>query len=340
MSDAVIVLGPSLEVVDANEAAREAFRVDPSHQPALMSVIRSAEVRELLDGLGAESAGRVLRVQDSRYAARASRLPDGRRLLVLRDVTRLEQLERARRDLVANVSHDLRTPLTASRLIVDALEAELDPTDSAGLEHQAGVEASRRVRALRAQLEVIEGLAEGLVELNRLESGRAPFRLAPHIVADLVATAAAPLHVLVAERALDLEVRVDPSLHVLADEDHLVRALRNLLDNACRHSPEGGVVEVGAHQVVDPPEESDEVEMWVADQGPGIAPLERSRIFERFYRGDWARTGVGSGLGLAIVKHVVEGHGGRVWVSDAPTRGARFVLRLLAADTPASPAGD
>jgi two-component system phosphate regulon sensor histidine kinase PhoR len=194
------------------------------------------------------------------------------------------------------------------------------------------------VAGLRRQLATIGSLAQGLVDLNRLESGRTLFRLAPETVASLIDEAMLPIRALLEERAIHVQLDVDPSLHVLADRAHAVRALRNVIDNARRHSPRDGLLEIGAQlnrapspsdrQAADEPEE---IEIWIADRGPGIAPGDQARVFERFYRGDRSRSSTGSGLGLAIAKHVIEGHGGRIWVDESRREGACLRIRLLSA---------
>jgi signal transduction histidine kinase len=115
---------------------------------------------------------------------------------------------------------------------------------------------------------------------------------------------------------------------VLADQAQMLRVLTNLLDNAVRFSPRGGTVVLRAS----PGEEPDRVELAVSDEGPGIGIADTDRIFERFYRGDPARSGSGKGLGLAIARHIVEGHGGRIWVDRTVRRGATIRLTLPIAD--------
>jgi two-component system phosphate regulon sensor histidine kinase PhoR len=127
-----------------------------------------------------------------------------------------------------------------------------------------------------------------------------------------------------------VECIVPPDLVVLADERQLVRVLTNLLDNARRFSPRGGRITVGSRASDEP----DRVEAFVADEGPGIPPRDVDRVFERFYRGDASRGGEGQGLGLAVTRHIVEGHGGRIWVDTSPPTGGqtgttmRFTLPL------------
>jgi len=337
---AVLILDPDLDILQANATAQAWFAVAPSERPSLMAAIRSAELRAVVDDARRGNLeSQPVRIAERLFAVRAVPLDDGELVLALADKTALEYLERARRDLVANVSHDLRTPLTTLTLLIDALRAGSADAENgtallADMDHQVG-----RIR----------DLADDLVQLNQLESGRALFRLVPIAVGDLLATARASVASLMAEADVTVKVVAAPGLHVLADEGHIVRAIVNLLDNARRFSPPGATVTVTAGLVdgvgdsagdVAGDDGGPDVMICVSDEGPGIPPRERQRIFERFYRGDRARRGSSTGLGLAIAKHIVEGHGGRIWATDAAGGGAAVCLTLLAAASGGAPRGD
>lgn len=324
VQEAVVVLDADQRVVAASDSARRSFAVDPGARTPLLTAIRSADLRDVLAEAARE--GRDVGPVALRYAGRlfevtAAGLPDGGAVIGALDRTEQERLERARRDLVANVSHDLRTPLASITLLAEALLAE-----PGGL----APEPAALVQQLRGQVATLTHLANGLADLDRIESGRAPFRLEDVALAPMVDEALLSVGPLLAERGLRAEVRVPPGLRVLADRPHVVRLIVNLVDNARHASPRGAPVEIGAAA-----EPGGDVRLWVADDGPGIAPSERQRVFERFYRGDRARVGAGSGLGLAIAKHIAEGHGGAIWVDDPlPGRlGATVCVRLLAPPT-------
>ncbi len=294
-----------------NQVAGDLWPVDLTRPPSLTSALGSGALDPLLDSLADDQlAIEGVQLRERRFLVGALRLAQGDVLLGLRDTTRQEQLARAGRDLIANVSHDLRTPLTSIGLLVDALEPGRPVPE-------------RSAQALRQQVAVLRRLAEDLIQLDRLERGRAPFLLSSQALAPLVEHAAEAFGPQLAQAGLTIDCQIPPGLRVLADPDQLRRVLNNLLENAVQVSPEGGVITLRAAPAAD-----DQVLVQVIDEGSGIPPHDLGRIFERFYRGDRARGQTGSGLGLAIVKHIVEGHGGSVEAANNPERGAtvRFSL--------------
>jgi signal transduction histidine kinase len=235
----------------------------------------------------------------------------------------LEVLERSRRDLVANVSHELKTPITAIRAHLENLADGVEQPDRATLQ------------VMLAQTERLGRLVDQLLDLSRLESGEVPLHPETFALAPLVERVASEIAV---DRSVaDIELRNDvpDRLQVRADEERVHQVVFNLVDNAVRFTPPGGTVTVSADL------EDDRVVVTVADTGVGIGPEHLPRLFERFYRADPARSrddGGGTGIGLAIARSIVEGHGGRIVAESEPGRGARFTFDLPAA-TAAVPAG-
>nr|WP_298989871.1 ATP-binding protein [uncultured Pseudokineococcus sp.] len=224
----------------------------------------------------------------------------------------LEQVDAERRELVANVSHELRTPVAALRAV---LENAVDGVAPAGPD---------ALRPALAQVERLGDLVDELLDLSRVDAGAVPLHREPVRLADLVGAAVDGARL--TGRDVTYEVRVEPAdAQVLADPARLHQVVANLLDNAARHSPPGGVVTVTAAV------RDGGARLSVLDQGPGIPPSERERVLERFARGSSAsaRDG-GTGLGLAIARWAVELHGGRLTVADAP-RGCRLDVDLPAA---------
>ncbi len=231
-------------------------------------------------------------------------------------VRRVQQGRQIQRDFVANVSHELKTPLTSIQGFAQAI---LDGTagDAAGQRHAAGVifDESRRLHRL----------VEDLLDLARLDAGQAAMSLASLDMAALVQAVAERMRVPAGEKGVELEVQLGPLPALVADGDRLAQVLTNLIDNAIIHSPPGCKVGLTAGT------ERDEVAVTVEDSGPGIPPEQLERIFERFYQVDRSRRaggGRGAGLGLAISREIVLAHGGTLTAESTPGRGSRFIVRL------------
>lgn len=214
--------------------------------------------------------------------------------------------------LTADVAHELRTPLQAIQATVEAMQDGVLPTD----EERLGLIHDETVRLGR--------LAGSILELSRLETGSAPFTLAPLDVAAPVAVAVESSRALMESTGHKLEESVQHGLTVLGDGDRLTQAVGNLLANAARYTPEGGRIRI---RVV---RDGDEAVIEVADSGIGVAEEDRERVFQRFWRADPARSRAsgGLGIGLAVVREIAERHGGRVGVHASDLGGASFVLRL------------
>jgi len=242
------------------------------------------------------------------------------------DVTELQRQERLRRELVANVSHELATPLTA---ISGFTEALLD-----GVVHEAG-RREATVRLIARESARLRRLVDQLRQVALYEAGTKALVRAPVNVAALAEETLSVLAPELARKGARAVNRLPPGLPpVYADADRLTEILLNLLDNALRHVPAGGRVEVGGAR------EGALVRVRVADDGPGIAPEDRGRVFDRFYRADPSRSTAtgGSGLGLAIVRALVEAHGGEIRVEEGLGGGACFSFTLPIAGSPAPPA--
>jgi two-component system, OmpR family, phosphate regulon sensor histidine kinase PhoR len=232
-------------------------------------------------------------------------------VLVFHDLTRLKQLESARQEFVANVSHELRTPLS---LIKGYVETLLD-----GARDNPDV-AAKFLQTIDRNAERLRLLIEDLLTISELESGRVKLNLQAVAVAPVVAKVLEDFKAPAAAKGVGLANQT-PELAVRADTDRLEQVLNNLVDNAVKYGRADGTVTVGAR-----PAGEGQVEIFVQDDGPGIPPEALERVFERFYRVDKARSREqgGTGLGLSIVKHIVQSHGGRVWATSEPGRGAVF----------------
>jgi two-component system sensor histidine kinase SenX3 len=248
--------------------------------------------------------------------ARAEPVDDGAVALVVDDLTETKRLESVRRDFVANVGHEIKTPVGALSLLAEAaLDARDDPD---AVQHFIG-----RIQREAGRL---SRLVQELLDLSRLQGGEplpSPAAVSVDAVVDEAVDRCRPAADV---KRIEIVRGGDTGLAVTGSERQLVTALSNLLDNAVAYSAEATRVAVGVHC------RSDAVEIAVRDEGIGIADTDQERIFERFYRVDPARsrdTG-GTGLGLAIVKHIVSNHGGEVTVWSQPGAGSTFTIRLPA----------
>jgi len=253
-------------------------------------------------------------------------------VLVFHDITELRRLEKIRKDFVANVSHELRTPLTSIKGYVEALldGGKDDPETSA-----------KFLDIILKQSDRLNLILEDLLQLSKIESGQVLLKREPLQIGAVIERTLAMMRPLAGKKGHRLIVHIAPRLPLVnGDEERLGQVLSNLLDNAIKYTPEQGSITVAAHHIPSSAQSADakpeSVEISVTDSGIGIPEQDRPRVFERFYRVDKARSRElgGTGLGLAIVKHIVEGHGGQVWVEGNLPTGSRFVVRL-----PVQPAG-
>jgi two-component system phosphate regulon sensor histidine kinase PhoR len=233
-------------------------------------------------------------------------------VLVLHEITELRRLERVRQDFAANISHEFRTPLTAIQGFAETLlGGALDDTSN----------RRRFVEIIRNHAARLARLTEDLLKLSRIEAGQLQIELLPVSVDHLIEACLETARLKAAQRNLTLDVRVPPDLPLVrGDANRLQEVLQNLLDNAVQYTLPGGRIELSASRV------GDAVVLTVADTGIGIPQAEQGRIFERFYRVDAARSreAGGTGLGLSIARHIVDAHGGRLWVESVVGEGSYF----------------
>jgi two-component system phosphate regulon sensor histidine kinase PhoR len=315
MTDGVLASDPRGAIVTVNRAARRLLGYGPGDPlPGLPELFHEKAARELV---AAALAGREARPEELERNGRAllvaaRALPSGGALLVIRDVSELRRLEAVRRDFVANVSHELKTPLTSIAGYAETLAGEA----------AAGTPAERFARTILENAHRMQRLVDDLLDLARIESGGWVPRPEPVDVAALAREAWAPLAERAAAGGVELGVDTGRAPAVRADPDALRQIFTNLFDNALRHTPRGGRVTIAAEPV------PEGVRIAVSDTGAGIAPEHLPRIFERFYRADPGRSRAegGTGLGLAIVKHLVEAHGGRVEARSVLGRGTSIVM--------------
>ena len=318
LPDGLVIVNGRLHVLEANERFSRMIGVAAPAGRALYDVLRLRSLVELFEKTvrSREVSQVTARLADDVvWDVMVIPLPPGSRAAavgVLRDVTRLERTEAMRRTFVADVSHELRTPIASISAAAETLAEGGVPE----------AEASELSGLILRQTGRMRELIDDLMDLAQIESGAVVLEREPLPLLLLLTEVAGDLSAAARDQGIDVHVSGDPEVTVPGDRRRVGQIVRNLLDNAIKFSPPGGRVDVEAFHSARRPGFS------VTDQGPGVARAERDKIFQRFYQVDRSRskTRPGSGLGLSIVKHLVHIHGASIEVSDAPNRGARFVV--------------
>ena len=345
-ADLLLITDRNLRLTYANAAAESLFG---AWEPEV-SLIRytqsqalEAQAQQALASADLESE-RLLSLRDRPYRSRV-RVRGDVVGLALTDAAEVQRLTRARQDMVANLSHELRTPLTSIGLLAQTLVARSGDRashpggDSAS--HPGGDSASypggdlggeaaatgELAHKILAEVDTLNQMSQEMLDLAAIESGRQVIRLVAVPLQEIVAVPLERLREQAARQGVNLRAEIPTGLSVLADRDQAARAILNVLHNAVKFTPKGGSVSLTA--AADP--DGEHVILTVSDEGPGIAPAELGRIFERFFRGDQARGTPGTGLGLAITRHILQAHGGDVWAENRtpPASGAVVRLRFL-----------
>lgn len=342
MVEGLVAIDDQQRIISLNHAAARLFECDPGVVVGrtLQEVVRNVELHQLttdvlarseslfgeLTMTGRDGQSRLLHAQGTVLREGQDRLLGA--VIVLHDVTRLNKLEQVRRDFVANVSHELRTPVTSIKGFVETLldGALRDP------EH-----AERFLRIVAVQADRLNSIIEDLLTLARIEQEveKVEIVLQSGRVADVLEAAVNTCRLKADEQQVRLEIQCPADLKACINAALLEQAVVNLVDNAVKYSPPNASVRLIARG------DADGVVIQVQDQGSGIGEEHLSRIFERFYRVDRARSRElgGTGLGLAIVKHIAQAHGGRADVESTLGEGSVFSIRLPArsAKQPAFP---
>lgn len=328
MAEGVIAVDERDRVILANAAAAEllGFTMADVESLSLLEVVRHHMLQQLVtDTRATESLQRAeLEVHSGSENRRvldvqSTPLPDTspqRVILVLHDVTDLRRLESMRQEFVANVSHELKTPLSSIRAYAETLSAGAvnDPEHRGTFLHRIEEQADR-----------LNNLIQDLLSLSRIESGRQTYDIATVNVADIVTTCIAENQDAANLKRIHLSCSdIQQDLRIQADEEGLAQIINNLIGNAIKYTSEGGEVTVVLRQ------QDSTICMDVRDTGIGIDEEHLTRVFERFYRVDKARSRElgGTGLGLAIVKHLAQAFGGNVTVTSQPTKGSTFTVQL------------
>jgi two-component system, OmpR family, phosphate regulon sensor histidine kinase PhoR len=329
MKEGVIALDLDERILRINQAAAAMFNKDPweMENRSIQEVIRNSELQKFTknalkngDGLECDivfyqNKERVLNVHSTPWLdAKEERIGI---LVVLNDVTRLRRLENMRQDFVANVSHEIKTPLTAILGFVETLLQDSDKIP----------ENTRRfLSIIDRHAHRLVAIIEDLLNLSRIErdSERKEIAMVQTPVEDVIRTAVQLLETRAEEKKIRIDFNCEDSLSADMEPPLIEQAVVNLLDNAIKYSAPDSTIEVSAAG------KGNEVQISIRDHGVGIEKEHLPRLFERFYRVDKARSRKlgGTGLGLAIVKHIIQAHNGKIKVESSPGKGSTFTLHL------------
>ena len=325
----VLILDGKGRVRLVNSALRRLFNLSGNIQnKTLLETIRSHELHEIVQTAANQGhvAGRELAFTSgakSRYfSVSAAGLKDSDAqsgvIVLFHDLTQIKLLENRRKDFVANVNHELRTPLSMIKGCVETLLDGNAPNPQ---------DQERFLQKIQKHSDRLTYLIEDLLALSQLESGQIAMNHAQIPLAPLVQRVFDDLQDRAQPRSITLASNVQNQIQIWADPDRIHQVIQNLVDNGIKYGQPGGNVCVRANRS----NNNDSVIIHISDDGPGIPENARQRIFERFFRVDKARSREqgGTGLGLAIVKHIIQAHNGRVWLNDNHNnKGATFSLSL------------
>ncbi len=369
IDSALILVDDEHHILYQNEQTKDllgrTIALEPSETIGLMSLARDYRIDALVDEVLRDheiyeitiqpvTSARTLHVRCAPVVC--PKTEGNGAILLIRDVTQISMLERARRDLVANVSHELRSPLSSIKLLIETLQSEPPPDV-----------ARRMLEQMAQEVDSVTQLANELRELAQIESGRVTLQLAPGSITTIIEESLEHILPQATRKHISITSCLSPDVQmVLMDERRIGQVLINLLHNAVKFTPEQGIITVhatllpidqqatpqkspvhgakeprqqislvrqnGTQQTITIPESHAEgtwLILSIHDTGIGIPTQDLPRIFERFYKVDRSRTSSGgTGLGLAIAKHLVEGHGGRLWVESEEGMGSTFFFTL------------
>ncbi|MCW1970766.1 MAG: HAMP domain-containing histidine kinase [Anaerolineae bacterium] len=343
IEDAILVINHDNVIIDCNATA-QALSAHCRPGASLIAAFRLHELELLLRDTRNRSSQLPLQLtyNERLYRVTCQLLTDEKNhaALVMRDISELQRLGHARRDFIANISHELRTPLASIRLLVDSIQRH--PLSNPDQQNMLG--------QISDQTDSLVQIAQEMFDLSLIESGRLPMRLKPTELREIADTVCTRLKTQATRNGLNLQNNISASVLALVDPVQLERVLTNLVHNAIKFTPSSTAtvsngITIGISDIRPPNTHSlgnngynpaEWLTLYVRDTGVGIPKYEQNRIFERFYKLDRVRNSgdkqhhgrSGTGLGLAISKHIVEAHGGQIWVNSAEGKGATFYLTV------------
>lgn len=323
LTDGVVIADEEGRVVLVNPTAERIFKIkaNKSIGRTLPQVIHHHQLVDLwrLNQETGEEQALMLEIPHEEVFLQAIATPLSEdladyTLLLFQDLTELRRLETVRRDFISNISHELRTPLASLKALAETLQAGALDDRKAAL---------RFLNRIDVEVDALNHMVSELLELSRVESGRVPLQLEKVSPRAVLINAFERLAEQAKRANVHMEIDLDGELPpVLADTPRLEQVFVNLIHNAIKFTPKGGTISVSAKK------RKRSVRFSIKDTGIGIPAKDLPRIFERFYKSDQSRASGGTGLGLAIARHLVEGHGGRIWVESIEGKGSNFSLEI------------
>ena len=323
MKDGILITDESGNVSMLNASTRQIFNIGEKDfiGSSLAEVLRNHKVNELWRRCSFSQQQEMTTIEIASTRAYiqciatplAPELP-GNILFLFQDLTRMRQLEIIRRDFVSNVSHELRTPLASLKIIAETLESGAlnDPPA-----------AKRFLKQMDGEVDNLTQMVEELLELSRIESGQVPLDRQWIKPCELIQLAGDRMAMQAERAGLEFSYGCEPVLpNIFVDASRLSQVLINLMHNAIKFTAPGGKIEASAYK------DGMNVVFYVKDTGIGIPEKDLERIFERFYKSDPSRSKRGTGLGLSISKHLVETHGGKIWVESYRRNGSTFKFSI------------
>ncbi len=321
MTDGVVMTDTEGNISLANNAAKRLFNIKNTTEEPLIEAVRDHEIDELLELCLKTAETKAVQYESgtSKRYLQAIAIPVTHNeqsgvLLLFQDLTELRNLQAARRELIGNISHEFRTPLAGIKVMVETLR------DSA-------IDDQKTVREflirIDSEVDRLTQMVAELTELSRIETGKAELGLEPVNLNPLAEEVITQLGPQAERRQLVIEKELASGLpSVQADRARIRQTMVNLIHNAIKFTDPGGKITVATRV------QGDSVTVDISDTGRGITRGDLPHVFERFYKGDRARSGEGTGLGLAIAKHVIEAHGGNIWVQSEEGKGSTFSFSL------------
>jgi two-component system phosphate regulon sensor histidine kinase PhoR len=323
LTDGVVIVDRDGIIQMINPAANEIFSIEgiDATGQSLATATRHHDIIHLWKQTQESREGEVkgIEITTSKLTLQALGIPltdslPGSSLLVFHDISRIRQLETIRRDFISNISHELRTPLASLKALSETLQ-------NGALEDPRA--ANRFLSRMELEVDSLSLMVQELLELSRIESGKVPFQLEEVDPCDLLKDSIERLRLQAEQSGLTLSYTCPDGLpQISADPSRMKQVLVNLLHNAIKFTSQGGSINLSCEQ------QESKIIFSVTDSGVGIAANDIPRIFERFYKADRSRAGGGTGLGLAISKHIVDAHGGQIWVESVEGKGSIFSFNI------------